>query len=254
VIKYLLDRFNKSKLGWEFDLPQDKQIFEYYFKWGIPYYEVYMDGKGIVISIYNSVKSRVLLEDYLKNHAPSLLKMIDAFNEIYQEYWRIYFDIHSEIRDIIYNRTKLPIFQYDMVEFDKFPKNVNHITTNLQYELANIFSLYDHIYTREDAQIEYSIRKQNDMYECYSDRYVPEKFYLRVNCRNIKEEDFRKWVDKIISEITSDIKKSNKIKTLSKEITSVGTKLFGEKHAIVNFLEEEMSKEVFDGFCDYCVS
>jgi len=157
------------------------------------------------------------------------------------------------IGNIIYDGTNLPIYTYDMVNFANFPKTENHVTTNLQFELIHKLGLYDYPYLKERSQFSYSVKLKNGMYECFSEEYNPYKIYLRVKEKGLSKEDFTGWIDNVISLIISDIKRSSKIRNFSKKHSLIMDKYRYKRIELLDFLENDLIKEVFDGGCNYCV-
>lgn len=252
VINPLYTRFKKVLYGWELINPKKDEFRRGYAEEGVPYCPVWMDGEGIVIPVTRVVKSLVLLDDFLKYHSPMLSTMIDEFNKKYRENWKIYFKIHDMVKDRIYERMQLPITQYIFSENDASSEKIESVTTNLQYRIAENV-ICGSIFDIEKIYFPYTVKEQNDMYECYSTREIPEKCYLREKCRSRSIEFFCEETEKKIGEIFTDIKKSKELKRLSNNIQNLRDGLWKLQCEIIRGLERELNKEVLDGFCDYCI-
>jgi len=260
VIKPLLEKYKDAKPGFEYNI--DKKSIKEEYEWGISYEKIisvdldksYKKLIGLPGPYMLKAKNKFLLNDYIENHAPGLSKLINEFNDLYNDLWEYYYNINDEVRNIIYKITKLPIYTWDMVNFGNCSKKENHVTTNLQFEIIHKFGLYDYTYRNEQAQFSYSIRLKNHMYECYSEEYEPHKIFIRVKENDLEKKDISTWIDNTISKILSETIKSVKIKRLSKKYSSTINKYINKRTDLLDFLENDLIKEVFDGVCDYCIS
>jgi len=137
IISPLFNRFNKIHYGWE-NNPINKKEQELFSKIGPVYWEtIWGYEKGMHITVYQTVKSSVLLDDYLHNHSPDLHKIIEKFDEDFNKFWMDYFEIHGKIRKILCKRIHLPITMYEPGVNTDLLENIESVTTNLQYEFAD---------------------------------------------------------------------------------------------------------------------
>jgi hypothetical protein len=252
VIKPLFNRFKNISYGWEFS-STDKKERKNQAKMGAFYGETYWGGeKGMHIHLYKTVKSSVLLDDYFQNHFPFLAKLIEQFDNDYNIFWKRYFEIHNAIREIIYKIMKLPITMYDPSDDSFHKKNKTSVTTNLQFEFADLI-IYGNIFEKNYYLPLMSIKEYNDMYEFWSLNELPKKCYIRINKNGRNKENIRYLINEQIKKISKNIKKSEQLKQKSNEIQKLRTDLWKQQYEILRHLEKELHKKIIDGICDFCM-
>jgi len=251
VIKPLSDRFKKIYYGWEFS-PLDEKERTCWAERGAFYGEVCWGGeRGMHMPLNKTVKSSVLLDDYLKNHAPVLATMMEEFDEQFNEFWKNYFEIHEEIRKIINRRIGLPITMYDYLSESKnFQINEESATTNLQYTLAD-YVIYKNVSISSNLHFQFSVKENNEMFECWSKYENPEKCYLKEKCRGRSVREFHDEINNKISMILEDIKNCDRLQEMSNKYWKLRDNLFKQQYEILTNLEKDMHK-VLDGICDLC--
>ncbi len=245
VIKPLLEWFEHVNYGWILNF---KGIREY-AKYGAPYMVIKNFKEGM-ISLDLIVKSTYLLEEFRKNHAPKLFKLIEEFDKTYAEYWQTYYKIHDKIRNIIYKVANLPIIDHDAIllrkglnelhieEQEIDISKIDCVTTNLQYLLFYMLKANELKFSsiKEGAKV---IQEEN-LYEFWfgGECLIREKIRGRT-----KGQFFEKWLQEI-EIIFQEINKSKDLFSLSKKLQSLEERLLHLQATIVKNLRIHLDMEI----------
>ena len=252
IIMPLFNRFKKVHYGWE-NNPIDEKEQELFSKIGPVYWEtVWGNEKGMHIPVYQTVKSSVLLDDYLHHHSPDIGKMIEEFDADFNKFWMDYFEIHEEIRNILCSRMNLPITMYEPGVNTDLLENIESVTTNLQYEFADSV-IFRNIFDDDYFYFPFHVKEHNTIFECWSSNITPGKCYLREKSKGRNEKEFSNQIKKKINMIFSEIKKSEELQEMSNEIKELYNSLLKQQYEILRCLDRDIHKEVLDGICDLSI-
>ena len=245
VIEPLLEWFENVNYGWTLDFKGTKE----YAKYGAPY-SIIENFKWGMISLEVIVKSENLLEEFRKNHAPKLFKLIEEFDKNYAEYWQTYYKIHDKIRSIINRITNLPIISYDNIllsgglndlhiETQKIDiSKIDCVTTNLQYLLFDLLKVNELKFSsiKKGAKV---IQEEN-LYELW---FIGECLLREKIKGRTKEQFFEESIQKI-GIMFQEINKSKNLFSLSKKLQSLEERLLHLQATIVKNLRIHLDMEI----------